>query len=339
MAGVIPLTASSGHWRVTSFVLDLAKRRSVDTHSFFVSPPSLTDPATIARGAAHYESGCATCHGSPAAPRPAIVMGMTPHPPFLPERIRRWLPRELFYIVKHGIKFTGMPAWPVDNRDDEVWAVVSFLRQMPQLDARQYRRLSYGETTPEKGSVVERCARCHGLDGLGRDGAVFPRLAGQSAEFMRLALGAYARRQRYSGIMGPIAAALDERQIAASSEYFARLPAGAGASSAGAAARRGGEINARGIVRQDVPACARCHDPGGAEHNPAYPRLAGQFAEYLEMQLTLFANGRRGGSPYAEIMQTVAARLTPEQRREVAAFFATQPFQGRGDIRVSGSVR
>ena len=325
LSGLPPLTASSGHWRITSFVLDLAKRRSVDTHSLLISPPGLTDAAMIARGASHYESGCATCHGSPAAPRPAIVMGMTPHPPFLPERIERWRSRELFYIVTHGIKFTGMPAWSAHNREDEVWAVVSFLQQMPRLDAENYRRLAYGEPSPHSGSVVERCARCHGGNGLGRDGAAFPRLAGQSPEFMRQALRAYARRERYSGIMGPIAASLDEGQISASAEHFARLPSASIASADDAAAQRGAEIVAQGIPRQDVPACARCHDSSGAEHNPAYPKLGGQFAEYLESQLALFADGKRGGSAYADIMQKLAMRLTPEQRRDVAVFLSTQP--------------
>ena len=66
--------------------------------------------ALVVRGAAHYERSCRACHGSPAAARPPLVMKMTPHPPFLPERMGRWDDAEFFQIVKHGIKFTGMPA-------------------------------------------------------------------------------------------------------------------------------------------------------------------------------------------------------------------------------------
>jgi Cytochrome C oxidase, cbb3-type, subunit III len=73
---------------------------------------------------------------------------MTPPPPYLPPRIPKWEPNELFYIVKHGIKFTGMPAWPALDRDDEVWAMVAFLRQFPKLDADEYRRLAQGEAAP-----------------------------------------------------------------------------------------------------------------------------------------------------------------------------------------------
>ena len=69
---------------------------------------------------------------------------MTPPPPELTGRVSRYKAEELFSIVKHGIKFTGMPAWPVQQRDDEVWAVVAFLRRMPEVDAAEYRRLAYG---------------------------------------------------------------------------------------------------------------------------------------------------------------------------------------------------
>jgi cytochrome c553 len=335
MSGVLPLTASSGHWRVTAFVLDLAKRRSVDTHSFFITAPPLDDAALVVKGAGHYESGCASCHGSPAAPRPRVVMSMTPHPPFLPERIRRWLPRELFYIVKHGIKFTGMPAWPSHSRDDEVWAMVAFLRQLPALDAAGYRALAFGEAarpvdsllsdarTEAPDATIERCDRCHGPDGLGRTVAAYPRLAGQKAEFMALALRAYARQQRRSGMMGPIAAGLDEVTIERVAAYYATRPPSSDQQELDEeAVTRGAAIVSAGIPARDIPACRSCHDDGASGHNPAYPRLAGQFAEFLRLQLQLFAEGRRGGSEYAGIMQPIAARLTEAERRDVAAYFA-----------------
>ena len=56
-------------------------------------------------------------------------------------QVSRWNPEELLYLVKHGIKFTGMPAWTALQRDDEVWAVVAFLRALPGMDADDYARL------------------------------------------------------------------------------------------------------------------------------------------------------------------------------------------------------
>jgi hypothetical protein len=65
---------------------------------------------------------------------------MTPHLPYLPPVIPARQPDELFYIVKHGIKFTGMPAWPAQQRDDERWAMVAFLRRLPDLAHASTRR-------------------------------------------------------------------------------------------------------------------------------------------------------------------------------------------------------
>lgn len=337
MSGAVPINASSGHWRVTAFVLDLVKRRSVDTHSFFITAPPLNDPVLITKGAGHYESGCASCHGSPAAPRPHVVMGMTPHPPFLPERIRRWLPRELFYIVKHGLKFTAMPAWPSHSRDDEIWAMVAFLRTLPALDAEGYRALAFGaHTNPadsllagargeEPDATIERCGRCHGANGQGRGLAAFPRLAAQKREYLVEALQAYAKRERHSGMMIPVATSLDRAAIQhVASYYAAQTPAVPQNGLDPAAISRGETIAAGGIPAQEVPGCRACHDDAGEARNPAYPRLAGQYAEYLSLQLQLFAEGRRGGSPYAAIMQPIAARLTPQQRHDVAAYWASR---------------
>src|SRR5690606_66242 len=142
----------------------------------------------------HYEAGCRPCHGAPDLPRmPRVPRAMLPPPPDLAIVVREYEPEELFPVVKHGTKFTGMPAWPSQVRDDEVGAVVAFLVQLPELDGAGYRRLVHGEGDPQSTAsssaaalsaaeplgvlvgaerapraVVASCGRCHGLDGLGR---------------------------------------------------------------------------------------------------------------------------------------------------------------------------
>ena len=112
---------------------------------------------------------------------------MTPRPPYLAPQIANWKREELFYIVKHGVKFTGMPAWPARERDDEVWAMVAFLEKLPKLDEAAYRRLAYGEPQPAapmeamEGAEqvapadLQTCARCHGGDGIARRKWRFPK--------------------------------------------------------------------------------------------------------------------------------------------------------------------
>src|SRR5688572_30227281 len=118
LSGLISIKASSGHWAVTAWLLDFTKQRSVATHSLGTRVPPLDDPTMVLKGAAHYETGCQWCHGSPREPLPTIPARSTPHPPDLQRQVSRWQPRELFYLVKHGVKFTGMPAWPAVGRDD-----------------------------------------------------------------------------------------------------------------------------------------------------------------------------------------------------------------------------
>jgi cytochrome c553 len=319
LAGVIPIQASSGHWRATAWMLDLIKRRSVHTYSRPIVAPPVDEPWWIVRGAAHYESGCRQCHGSPLSPRPPLMMRITPHPPELPARIARWDRRELFQIVKHGIKFTAMPAWPAPQRADEIWTMVAFLRALPSLTPESYRELAFGGTTTSDGvSAIERCVRCHGADGMGRGGD-FPVLAGQHPEYLNNALLAYRAGQRHSGFMRSEAAELDDQARHTVVTYFAQLPRTATATPP---AGPGADLVASGQPSRQVPACSECHGPAATDRNPAYPHLAGQDADYLFEQLVLFSEHRRGGSAYAPIMQAIAGRLSREQMRSAAGYYS-----------------
>jgi cytochrome c553 len=159
VSGVIPITSSSGHFAVTEWLLVFTKKRSIATHTWGKESPPLDDPALVLKGAGHFEAGCRPCHGAPDLPRlPRVPRAMLPPPPNLSVVARHYAPEELFYIVKHGIKFTGMPAWPSQVRDDEVGALVAFLVELPDLDAAGYRHLVHGEPRAPA-SARERSAR------------------------------------------------------------------------------------------------------------------------------------------------------------------------------------
>jgi len=339
VSGIIPIAASSGHWPITEWFLQFAMQRSISTHSLQIRAPTLDDPDLVLKGATHYEIGCQPCHGSPGMPLPRIPGNMTPHPPSLPERIRDAKPQELFYVVKHGVKFTGMPAWPAIQREDEVWAVVAFLRELPRLNQTDYRRLVDGGSpaTPATPpiqtmsglpsvppTVTQSCVRCHGADGIGRGTGAFPKLAGQREAYLENALRAYARGERHSGIMEPISVGLSENAIRDVAHYYAAAtPAGPSLPEPAddAAIERGRSIAQHGIPAQRVPSCLACHSPEGGDYNANYPALEAQHADYLQLQLELFSKGHRGGSAYAHIMEPIAKRLKPGQRRDVALYF------------------
>ena len=339
LSGVVPIKASSGHWSITAVLLDFAKTRSVSTHSWGIEAPSLDDEALVLRGAGHYESGCRPCHGGPSEAVPPVMAAMTPPPPELTARLRRWTPEKLFTIVKHGIKFTGMPAWPAQQRDDEVWATVAFLRRMPDLDPIAYRRLATGNAASESGAneimpgsssppvVRSVCSRCHGLDGAGRGPGAFPSLAGQRAEYIHASLRAFADRTRFSGIMSGIAGTLGDDAMRSAAAYYAGLAPRHGEPPADPSAlTRGGALASRGAPGRDIPPCVECHGPTAHPKNPAYPRLTGQHARYLAEQLRLLQERRRGGSPNVTLMHVFVDRLRPDEIQDVALYYgSTEP--------------
>lgn len=164
------------------------------------------------------------------------------------------------------------------------------------------------------------CATCHGAQGLGNGGAGFPRLAGDPAEYLRTQLQAYAAGTRQSPIMMPIAKTLTEAQIDALARYFAGLaPPPAVAAPAGGP---GADLAVYGRTADRLPACEKCHGPGGIGVAPAFPALAGQPAAYIEAQIEAWQKKQRPPGPLG-LMPAIAARLSPADVTAVSAYFAS----------------
>ncbi len=360
-SGLYSVAATSGHYPFFRSFLAFALRQSVDTHTFGIEAPALDDPAMIRRGAGHYQGGCAPCHGAPNHARNPITRRMLPEPPYLSPRIRDWTPPELFWIVKHGIKYAGMPAWVAAEREDEVWSVVAFLLRLPDMDADTYRQLAFGEAAQASvgaeeglrllllngptGNGIAACIRCHGLAGNGGSGA-FPRLQGQTEEYLYEALQAYALGTRPSGIMQPVAAQLNEAEMRLLAAHYAGQPPAAPPAAAteqpdAESLALGRRIALEGVPARGVAACATCHGPKAAPIDLHYPRLMGQHAGYIATQLELFMSGLRGGEyqgPLASVMahgvgvdpQNPPANqalwpLNGAEIRAVSAWYAAQP--------------
>jgi cytochrome c553 len=179
------------------------------------------------------------------------------------------------------------------------------------------------------------------MDGLGRGNAAFPALAGQRQQYFVMALEAYAADRRQSGIMQPAAAALSAEEMRQIAAYYGRLPprrargarsasdaavdasnrAGRDAADDAAMIERGRQIAEQGVPDRRVPSCSDCHGPGLDLEGAAAPVLAGQYADYLVLQLQLFANKHRGGSDRAHLMDEVAPRMTHEHMRDAARYY------------------
>ena len=140
-AGFYDVAATSPHWRMTSWLFEVARIRSIKAQAAGIAaPPGLDDPAKVMIGVEHYAAHCAVCHGAPGVPKGDIARGLYPPPPDLAKTAPLYNPAELFWIVKHGIKMTGMPAWS-DHSDEELWATVAFLEKLPGMSEQDYAKL------------------------------------------------------------------------------------------------------------------------------------------------------------------------------------------------------
>ncbi|MCK8778878.1 c-type cytochrome [Rhizobium sp. NTR19] len=329
-SGMMGIRASTGHWGVTDWFLHWAMRNSVGTAALGVEAPPLDDPARLPPAAGHYETGCAICHGSPASPRPDSVLAMLPPPPDLKQVVPQWTDAELFEIVKHGVRYTGMPAWPSQARDDEVWGMVAFIRRLPEMDARTYIQLSGLRTSGMAGAVSPlpiTCESCHAQNRL--DGkSVIPNIAGQSEAYLLESLKAYAEGRRQSGVMQLAVSAMDPATFPELARHFASQASQQSADDAAASelVEKGRILAETGRPADKVPACLSCHEK--ADGNPVYPHLSGQPAPYLERQLHLFRGGTRGGTSYSHLMVEAAKYLKEGDMAALAAYFAGRKGSG-----------
>ncbi|GGB99587.1 c-type cytochrome [Pseudoduganella buxea] len=137
--GWYDITATRQHWQAVHSLLEQGMRKSVRFHARKVVEPAVGGTPAMLRGAALYQKNCEQCHGGPGVAQQPFAQSMQPVPGPLADAARRWRPRELYWITRHGIKMSGMPAWSVRMTENELWDVVSFLWRMPGLTAAQYR--------------------------------------------------------------------------------------------------------------------------------------------------------------------------------------------------------
>ncbi|QEA37642.1 cytochrome c [Pistricoccus aurantiacus] len=144
-SGFYNVAASVPHAALTRWATHTTMHYSVEARSDAIRVPNLDDSQMIARGARTYEEMCVACHLKPGTDSTALHKGLNPPPPNLTEE-DDWAPAEQFWIIDHGIKMSGMPAWGESHADKEIWEVVAFLQRLPELSEQQYIELA----NPEK---------------------------------------------------------------------------------------------------------------------------------------------------------------------------------------------
>ena len=334
VAGVVDLSAAKPHPEGWARFLHYTFERSTAFHAGPPPPADLDSTVRIVAGAAYYGQVCARCHGGPGFGQNPVVLSMHPRPQYLTTDlpIAKFTAPELFRIVKAGVKYSAMPSWPADRRDDEIWQLVAFLRAMPKMSPDTFQRLtlvahadkpsiapfvppaapvryalrndgepplaSYSYRSPAFGFSGyalggDTLATCTRCHGAdGTGGGAFPNLTLQTRDYLARTLTAYATGRRRSGYMQMVATELSPAQIAALADHYAALPR---RSSAGGTSfpAMGQQLALTGAAATGLAPCASCHGVTRVAAK-AYPLLEGQAAWYLANQLRVFRTGGRG---------------------------------------------
>jgi mono/diheme cytochrome c family protein len=139
--GSFDVAADTPHSQPVFWLMNTVRENSIAVRAAGIDVPSdLTDAKRIASGAGQYDAMCSLCHLAPGMKRTEISWGLYPRAPEL-RRGSNLTPAEEFWVVKHGLKMTGMPAWGVTHDDKLLWDVVAFLRKLPEITPDQYQAL------------------------------------------------------------------------------------------------------------------------------------------------------------------------------------------------------
>jgi mono/diheme cytochrome c family protein len=151
-SGFYPMGADVPHYAWVHSAIDTFRERSIERAARETDVPPLDSPQLLLSGGADYNDMCSGCHLKPGASASDMSLGLYPRPP----NLTQWLhaenddsvdanTRRQFWIIKHGIKASGMPAWGATHDDQRIWAMVAFLQKLPQLTPEQYQILTSRE--------------------------------------------------------------------------------------------------------------------------------------------------------------------------------------------------
>ena len=139
--GAYNIGATDPHFEVVRWALDATFRNSVKRRAEGIRAPVPFTPTQVREGFGTFDHVCVQCHGAPGVKRADWASGLRPRPPDLSDHAGHWKPAEIFWIVRHGVKMTGMPALGPTHSDEALWKVVAFVEQLPSLTAEDYARL------------------------------------------------------------------------------------------------------------------------------------------------------------------------------------------------------
>jgi mono/diheme cytochrome c family protein len=146
--GGYDIGADTPHWEMTRKVMEVVGDRSIAVRANQIEVPDLQDEQLILKGAGQYAAMCVNCHLAPEQSDSEIRPGLYPKPPNLSKQ--RVDPKTAFWVIKHGLKMTGMPAWGLGHDDATLWSIVAFVTKLLGLSAEHYKDMVAGAPPDEE---------------------------------------------------------------------------------------------------------------------------------------------------------------------------------------------
>lgn len=150
-SGIYNVGANVPHWKVTLLLLEAVRERSIEVRSESIVPPPLGDAKLAEAGLPIFHETCRLCHGAPGVERDPFAKGMYPLPPSLikGEVQEEATDAEIFWVIKNGLKMTGMPSFGSTHSDDQIWSILALVRQLPKVSPDDYMKQVQGLTPKE----------------------------------------------------------------------------------------------------------------------------------------------------------------------------------------------
>jgi len=120
------------------WALVTTRENSIKSRATSIEVPPTKGDKQIDTGFRGYREMCAVCHTPPGGTDSPITKGLNPVPPDLAKSAEHMSAAELFWVVKYGIRMTGMPAWGATHKDGELWDIVAFVKKLPEMSKSEY---------------------------------------------------------------------------------------------------------------------------------------------------------------------------------------------------------
>jgi mono/diheme cytochrome c family protein len=158
--GLYNVSATEQHTAPVYWALEAGMRNAVKRRSRGITPPELSNAALVQRGLLLHREACVQCHGAPGVAPHDVGKGLLPVPNNLVQTAREWSAAEIYWVTRNGLKMTGMPAWGMRYVDDDLWAIVAFVKHLPRLSVADYEAMALqaSRQTPDASRQSSRSA-------------------------------------------------------------------------------------------------------------------------------------------------------------------------------------